>query len=164
MELRYLKSDLKHYLVNIAGTLLALIFYAKFGFYGWHHLVSLICIQYTALALDDWIDDGRPFPYYTLAMLAFAGYFYPLITVLSLAGVLMVNLRVLTKNNAFILERLECLGNIPIAVMPLTLPVGLNNPALYLAATLFILFADSFHKIAHHDTNYPRTMWITGLL
>lgn len=61
------------------------------------------------------------------------------------------------------LERLEGLGNVPIYVLPLMPLALLNKPSLYLAASLFILFADSFHKIGHRETVHLKLMWASGL-
>lgn len=159
----YLKSDLRHYLRNAHLTLFVVPFYLKFGFYGWHHLLSLILLQYALIPLDDWLDADRPFPLYVLPMLAVAAYFYPLVTALALLGDIIVNLRVITRSTAFIVERLEGLGNVFAAVTPLTLPVGLHNPELYIAAGLFTLFADSIHKLGDNESTHPKAMWISGL-
>lgn len=163
MDLTYLKRDMWHYFVNATLTLLVLVFYWKYGFYGWHHLISVIAIQYSVLPLDGWLEKARPFPYYVVPMLAFAAYHYPLITALALAGDVVVNLRSILKRNSFILEKIESIGNIPIYVMPFTFPIGLNDMSLYLAAFLFLLFMDSFHKIGHKESSNARMAWITGL-
>lgn len=164
IDLIFIKKDLKHFLVNIHLTLMTLLFYAKYGFYGWSHLFSVIFIQYSVMPLDDWLDKERPFPYYILPLLSYAIYYYPLITILAIAGDLFVNLRVLLKQNNFFLERLEGIGNVTIYVVPNTLPIGLNNLSLYTASILFTLFADSFHKIGHGETTNPRLMWLTGFV
>lgn len=164
MNLKYIKNDLKHYFVNSPLTMWVFLFYSKYGFYGWPHLLSVIFIHFSIFSLDDWLDMKRPFPYYLLPMLAFSALYYPLITALALCGNLIANLRALTKRNYFVLERLEALGNIPIFVLPFTLPVGLNNFKLYLAAALYLLFADSFHKIGHRETTQPRLMWTSGIV
>lgn len=125
--------------------------------------MSVIFIHYSVLPLDDWLDSDRPFPYYVLPPLAFSAYYFPLITVLALLGDLIVNLRAIIKKDNFLLERLEGLGNVPIYVLPLMPLVLLNKPNLYLATSIFILFADSFHKIGHRETTHPKLMWVTGL-
>ncbi len=163
MSFQYLKRDLKHYFVNSALTLLVLVFYLKYGFYGWPHLLSVFFIHYSVLPLDDWLEGERQFPYYILPLVLFSFYYFPLIAVLALLGSVVVNLRALINKSNFILERIEGLGNVPIYVIPFTLPVGLNNFRLYLAASLFILFVDSFHKIGHQETVKPKLMWFSGL-
>lgn len=164
MNSKYLKQDLKHFFVNLGITLVILVVYAKFGFLGWPHLLSVIFIHYSVLPLDDWLEKERPFPYYVLPMVAYAAYYFPIITVFALLGDVVVNLRTLTNKNNFALERLEGLGNIPIYVLPLLIPAGLNNPKLYLISSLFILFTDSFHKIGHRETVNKKLMWISGLM
>lgn len=162
---KYLRKDVKHFLVNLVITVVAIIlFYSKFGFYGWPHLLSVLFLHYSVLPLDDWIEGERPFPYYCLPLIAFAGYFFPLVTFLALLGDVIVNLRAITKKNYFLLERLEALGDVLIYVLPFTIPIGLNNPSLYIAAILFITFADSFHKIGHKETLKPKLMWATGIV
>ena len=163
IDLSYIKKDLKHFLVNISSILLVIIFYAKYGFFGWPHLFTVIFIHYSILPLDDWLERTRPFPIYVLPLIAFTFYFYPVITILALVGDLIANLQALFKRKNFLLERLEGIGNVFVYVLPFTLPAGLNNFRLYLAATLFILFADSFHKIGHRETSNPQLMWATGL-
>lgn len=163
MTTKYLKGDIKHFLVNLGITLTVFIVYAKYGFLGWPHLLSVIFIHYSVLPLDDWLDKDRPFPFYILPLLAFSAYYFPLITVLAILGDLIVNLRAIIKKDNFLLERLEGLGNVPIYVLPLMPLALLNKPSLYLAASLFILFADSFHKIGHRETTHPQLMWTSGL-
>lgn len=150
-------------MVNIGTTIVVVVFYIKFGFYGWPHLLSIIFIHYSVLPIDDWMEKQRPFPYYTLPMLAFASYYFPLVTILALIGDVIVNLRALIGKDSFIYERLEGIGDVLIYVIPFTLPAGLSNFELYLAATLFILFADSMHKIGHKETKNSKLMWISGL-
>jgi hypothetical protein len=159
-----LKKDLKHFVVNIFPTSCVFLFYLKFGFYGWPHLLSVLALQYAVLPLDDWMEKERSFPYYVLPMLVFAGYFYPLVTALVLLGDGIVNIQALLNRKNFLLERLEGLGNILVYVLPFTLPIGLHTPQLYAAAILFILFLDSFHKIGHRETAHPQLMWATGLI
>lgn len=161
---RFVKQDFKHFLVNLHLTLFTLIFYAKYGFYGWQHLLSVIFIQYSIFPLDDWLDHERTFPFYILPFLVYAFYNYPLITVLAMAGNLFANIRVLLKKSNFFLERVEGIGDVPIYVTPNALPIGLNSLSLYIAGTLFILFVDSFHKIGHRETASPKLMWLTGLI
>lgn len=163
MDTKYLKSDLTHYLINLGTTLTIFIVYAKYGFLGWPHLLSVIFIHYSVLPLDDWLDKDRPFPFYILPLLAFSAYFFPLITVLAILGDLIVNLRAIIKKDNFLLERLEGLGNVPIYVLPLMPLALLHEPSLYLAASLYLLFADSFHKIGHRETIHPKLMWTSGL-
>ncbi|PIS08975.1 hypothetical protein COT75_03875 [Candidatus Beckwithbacteria bacterium CG10_big_fil_rev_8_21_14_0_10_34_10] len=163
IALKLLKNDLRHYLVNSSLTLLVLVFYFKYGFFGWFHLLSVIFIHYSVLTLDDWLEKKRPFPYYVLPLVSFAAYYFPLITVLAMLGDVVANLRSLTGRNNFILERIEGLGNVFIYVIPFTLPVGLNNLKLYVAASFFILFADSFHKIGHREISNSKLMWLSGL-
>lgn len=163
MESEYLKRDIKHFLVNLGTTLVVIVFYLRFGFYGWKHLFTILFIHYAAMPLDDWMEGERPFPYYVVPLVAFAVYFYPLITVLAFCGGVIVNLRAITGNNSFLLERFEALGNILVYIVPFTLPVGLNNPQLYIASVLIILFADSFHKIGHQESSKPKLLWLTGL-
>lgn len=159
----YLRKDIKHFLVNAGALLVLLLFYQKYGFLGWPHLLFVICIQYAVLPLDDWLEGARPFPYYILPLVAYAAFYNPLLTALALVGDVVVNLRAMLHNNSFILERLEGLGNLPIYIMPIAVPFGLGSPTLYLAASLFILFADSFHKIGHQETPNPTLMWGTGV-
>ena len=163
MTTKYLKSDLRHYLINLGTTLTVFVVYVKYGFLGWPHLLSVVFIHYSVLPLDDWLDQDRPFPFYILPLLAFSAYYFPLITVLALLGDLVVNLRAITKKDNFLLERLEGLGNVPIYALPLMPLALLSKPSLYLAASLFILFADSFHKIGHRETSHPKLMWASGL-
>lgn len=163
MDNKFLKRDVRHFLVNPGTIFCLLLFYIRFGFYGWPHLLSVIFIHYSVLPLDDWIERARPFPYYVLPMLAFAVYYFPLVTALALAGDLIVNLRAIVHKDNFILERFEALGDVLIYVLPFTLPIGLNNFRLYAAAVLFILFADSFHKIGHRETVNQKLMWWSGL-
>lgn len=164
MNFTYFKNDIKHYAIIFPITLFVFLFYVKYGFYGWTHLLSVIFIQYAGLPIDDWLDEGRPFPFYVLPMIAFATYFFPLITVLAITGGFLVNLRVLTHKNNFFLERIECLGDVLIYVLPFTLPIGLTNWQMYVAAILYIVFVDSFHKIGHKETSHSKLMWITGLI
>lgn len=163
MTIKYLKSDLTHYLINLGTTLTVFVVYAKYGFLGWPHLLSVIFIHYSVLPLDDWLDNDRPFPFYVLPLLAFSAYYFPLITALAVLGDLIVNLRAIIKKDNFLLERLEGLGNVPIYILPLMPLALLNKPSLYLAASLFILFAGSFHKIGHRETTHSRLMWLSGL-
>ncbi len=163
MDTRYLKNDLKHFLVNLGTTITVFVVYTKYGFLGWPHLLSVVFIHYSVLPLDDWLDSDRPFPYYILPLLAFSAYYFPLITALAILGDLIVNLRAIIKKDNFLLERLEGLGNVPIYVLPLMPLALLYKPSLYLATSLFILFADSFHKIGHRETNHPKLMWASGL-
>lgn len=160
--MKLLKRDLKHFLVNPAFIFLFL-FYDRFGFYGWPHLLSVLFLHYSVLPLDDWLEGERAFPYYVLPFLAFTTYFFPLLTALALIGDVIVNLRAITKSQHFILERVEAVGDVLIYVLPFTLPIGLNSWQLYTAALLFILFGDSFHKIGHQETSHPKLMWLSGL-
>ncbi len=161
LEKKYVLSDIRHYISNISLTFIALIFYYKFGFYGWHHFISLVFIQYAALALDDWIEKKRPFPYYCLLLLGVGFYFYPILTVITMTGLWLTNLRYLLKREDFILERLEGFGNLPYALILLQ-PIGLTDLKTLVSVSLFILFVDSFHKIGHRDTKYPNLMWISA--
>ncbi len=163
MNFKYLKKDVKHFLVNSGLTLFVFLFYYKFGFYGWPHLLSVIFIQYSIIPLDDWMEGERSFPFYILPLLVFAAYFFPLVTALALLGDVIVNLRAITKTDNVIFERLEGLGAVLIYVLPFTLPIGLNSVRLYTAAVLFLLFADSFHKIGHRETANSKLMWASGL-
>ncbi len=114
-------------------------------------------------SMTGWTKEGL-FRFYVLPMIAFAAYFFPLITVFAIIGGFLVNLRVLTHKNTFFLERIECLGDVLIYVLPFTLPIGLTNWQIYVAAILYIVFVDSFHKIGHQDTSHSTLMWITGLI
>lgn len=162
--MNYFKEDLRHYVFNIPQSLVVTLFYLKFGFLGWEHLLSLFFIQYFVLPLDDWLDKRRPFPFYVVPMILFSFYFYPLITILALAGALVVNLGAIVKKKNFIVERLEGLGNFPIYALPILIPFGLNDFKFAFSVMLFILFLDSFHKISHRETSSPKLMWITGIL
>ncbi|HCR80975.1 MAG: hypothetical protein UX28_C0001G0041 [Candidatus Pacebacteria bacterium GW2011_GWA1_46_10] len=164
MNGKYLKTDLKHFLVNLGETAAGFLFYFKFGFYGWAHLTSVLIIQYVVMPFDDWLEHKRPFPTHAALLTGVAFYFYPLVTTLALLGDVVVNLQAILKKQNFWLERLEGLGNIPIYILPFSLPIGLHHWQLYVAAVLFILFADSFHKIGHRETKYTKLMWSTGLL
>lgn len=164
METKYLKRDLRHYLINISITLIPLVIvYLKFGFLGWSHLLSVVFIQYSVLPLDDWLERERPFPYYLFPLLAYSAYYFPVITTLALLGIIVANLRAVLRKDNFLLERLEALGNIPIYVLPILPLTLLGRSSLYLAASLYLLFADSFHKIGHQETIHPRLMWLSGL-
>lgn len=164
MKLDSYKEDLRHFLVNSAIFLVPLPFiYAKFGFIGWWHVLTVFSIQYMVLPLDDWIEGNRTFPYYILPFFAFAFYHLPAITLLAVAGDYVTNLRAVLKKKNFWLERIETIGNVPIYLMPLMVPIGLGTPTTYLAGTLFFLFADSFHKIGHNESSNDKLMWWTGL-
>lgn len=160
---RFQERDLRHFLVNTGTMIGGFLFYLKFGFYGWPHLIAVVLLWYATLPLDDWIEKERPFPYHAGIITAVVAFFYPLITVSVLFGNLMTNLRSLLKKDTFLLERLEGVGNVFVYVAPFVL-MRPPPPGVYLATTLFVLFADSFHKIGHKETKHVKAMWITGLL
>lgn len=164
MAAGYIKNDLKHFAVNLGQLATGFLWYIKFGFYGWAHLISAVIIQYTILPIDDWLDDDRPFPYYALLLVMIAFYFYPLITAMAMLGNVLANIQFLLKKESFWLARLESLGSIPIYILPFSIPAGINDWRLYTAATLFVLFADSFHKLGHQETKARKLMWLSGLI
>lgn len=164
MNFKYLKEDIRHFLVNLGESSASFLFYLKFGFYGWEHLLTVLIIQYTIMPFDDWIEGKRTFPYYSLPLVFIAFHFYPLVTFLAGLGEIVVNLQVILKRQNFLLERLEGLGNMAFYILPFTIPVGLHTWQLYVAATLFLVFADSFHKIGHRETKYEDLMWRTAFL
>jgi len=163
---KYLKNDVKHFFINLPLTLIALLFFYKFGFYGWPFFLSLIFIHFS-ISLDDWVEKERPFPYYLIPFIGYAFWNFPLITVLALVvGLAIINLRVFLKRDGFIYERLEGIGNLFIYVVPLTIPIGglsLRFLPAYIGATIYILFVDSFHKLGHKETVYRKWTWIFGL-
>ncbi len=67
MNFSYLKKDIQHYIAIFPITLFVFLFYVKYGFYGWTHLLSVLFIQYAGLPIDDWLDEGRPFPFLCIA-------------------------------------------------------------------------------------------------
>lgn len=164
-EWRYfVEKDLKRLLVNTGVLAGGFLFYLKFGFYGWEHLLTVLCLQYAVFPLDDWLEGQRPFPYHAAALMIIGLCISPFITLSVIAGTLLVNIRVLLKRNTFLLERIEAIGNLFVYILPFILPLQHPLPRVYLAAILFVLFADSFHKIGHRETLHPKAMWATGLL
>ncbi len=160
----FAKKHLIHYLVNIPGTLIAVFFYNEFGFLGYEHIASVILLHFSIIALDDYIDKKQAFPWYVIPMLGIAAYFFPLVTGLGLLGLLLINIRTITKSKSFFQERIEGLGMLPIGVFPFILPLGITDIHAFISPIFVIFVIDSFHKIAHRETNHKKLMWITGII
>jgi hypothetical protein len=152
-----------HIIANLPLLFIALIFYHTFGFYGWSHLISGIFLMYSVIRLDRFIDLRHKFPWHIIPLVIFSAYHYPLITILVLAGGLLINLRAITKRDFFAFERVEGLGMFLIGVFPFVLPLGVTDPIMFLGPALFVLGIDSFHKIGHRETSNLALMWTTGI-
>lgn len=160
---RFLNRDARHFIVSLGVMSVGFLCYVKFGFYGWKHLILVLLLWYVVLPLDDWFEKERPLPYHAIFIAALIAYFYPLMVVLALLGTGITNLRFLLKKNNFFLEKMESLGNVLVGIAPFILPLHTPPHLIYVAASLFILFADSFHKIGHRETKHIQLTWFTGL-
>lgn len=160
----YLKRDVQHFLASIGVLAPNFLFYLKFGFYGWHHFAGVLLAWYAAASLDDWLEKKRSFPFYILIPLGGALYLEPLITLVVLLGNGIANLQAILNRNNFWLERLEGLGNALVFTLPFILPLQTLPFSVYPAVALFLLFADSIHKIGHRETKQPRKLWITSFI
>ena len=153
-DLKYVEQDFKHLFVNLPCSLVVILFYVKLGFstYGWKHLVTFLCWSIYIYSLDDWLDKTRPFPYYTIPLLVISFIFYPTITVMTLIGLLLINIRTLTGKNSFLMETIETFGEVFVFLPIYFEPLNVRFPEFYLGTWPVIFIIDHVHKLGHMES------------
>ncbi len=159
------RRDLEHLAVNLNLNIVApIVFYATQGFaaYGIPHLLFIILWSIWIYTMDDALETRR-FPLYLWPMLTASLILQPLLTVLVVAGEFLINLKDLTRKESIALELLEGPGNTLIYVAPFLVPLGVSDPLLWAAITMFVTYINCFHKIGHRESCNARLSMVVGL-
>jgi hypothetical protein len=139
----------------------------KFGFsrYGVFHLVVLICWTIYIYSIDDWLDGDRSFPFYNLPLIAISLMLSPYVTIATIIGLIIINIRKLVNNNSFLLEKFESVGELLIFVPIFFVPLNSTFPNFYIGSLPVIFIIDQIHKLGHKETvNFKLTIVITTII
>lgn len=166
-SIKYFKQDLRHIFVNLPLSLIVILFYIRFGFstYGFKHLITLICWSVYIYSLDDWLDGKRPFPVYNVPLIIISFLFYPVITISSLLGLLIINIQMIIHKKNFLLEKIESVGDVLVYIPIYFYPLNVQFPDFYLGTLPIIFVIDQVHKLGHYETsNRKLTLWFTIII
>lgn len=159
-----LRRDIEHLAENLNLNIgIPLIFYLAFGFerFGLSHLLFLIPYSLWIYCMDDALES-RSFPRHLAPLILLSLAFSPLLTAVVVVGEVLINLKDLLRRESFALELVEGLGNTLIYVAPFYIPLGINDPALWIATIGFVTAVNCFHKIGHRETVSYRLSLVLG--
>ena len=170
LDLLHVQKDIEHIFYNLPLSLLALLFYSKFGFqsYGWFHVVLLVCWTVLIYSLDDWLDERNTRklpPFYNFPLLLIAFLISPFITTTSVVGLILINSRALLKKSDFWIEEVESISEVLVFMPIFYYPIATSFPESYLKSIPVIYIIDKIHKLGHRETiNRKRTIIQTIIL